>query len=206
MWISVWVFALCRYRPVWKQRAAAHGTHKPHLRAASQLDGKLARKESLKRRHWENNEGMQTEWADPEAAQPVENKKWWPRHAEGPNACTKALEDLPLSQNCHSEPEENHQVPSQLYYVQTVSEAVFRNDRKSGSVSKNKLLITGNGHWAVSSRRTRCSAWVNCFSVTCVGVTMISFSSPRTRFGHSAQKETMVWRKNITPESSINCK
>lgn len=76
----------------------------------------------------------------------MENKKWRPRQLEGPNARTKALEDVPLSQNCHSESEEDHPVPSQLHNVQIVSEVIFRNDREPGPISKNKLLITGNGH------------------------------------------------------------
>lgn len=85
----------------------------------------------------------------------MENKKWRPRHPEGLNACAEALENIPLPQNCHSEPEEDHQVPSQLHHVQIISEAIFRNDREPGPISKNKLLITGNGHWAISSQQTR---------------------------------------------------
>lgn len=88
---------------------------------------------------------MQIKGANSEAAQLMENKKWRPRYSEGLNACTQALENIPFPQNCHSEPKEDHQVPSQFHYVQIVPEAIFRNDRESGSISKNKLLITGSG-------------------------------------------------------------
>ena len=160
----LWAFALCRYRTLWKERAEAHWAHEPHLRAASKADGKLAGEESDDRRHWENNEDVQIKWSNPEASQPLENKKWWPRHPQGPDACPKALEDIPLPQNCHSESEEDHQVPSQFHHVQIISEAIFRNDREPGPIIKDKLLITGNGHWAVSSPGTRSNKWVNCFS------------------------------------------
>lgn len=81
----------------------------------------------------------------------MENEKRRPGHSEGPNARAEAPENIPLSQNCHSESEEDHQVPSQLHDVQIVSEAIFRNDREPGPISKSKLLITKNGHQAVSS-------------------------------------------------------
>ena len=189
MWMSLCAFALHRYRPLRKQRAKAHKPRKPDLRAAPQVDGELAREESHNRRHWKNNEGVQIKWADPEAAQPVENKERRPGHSEGPDACIKAPENIPLSQNGHSESEKDHQVPSQLHDVQIVSEAIFRNDREPGPISKNKLLITINGHLAVSSPWTRSDGWVNCFSGTWGG-TMISFSSPRTRFGPRAHTHT----------------
>lgn len=85
----------------------------------------------------------------------MEDKKWRPGHAQGPAARPKALEDVPLPQDCHSESQEDHPVPSQLHHVQVISEAVFRNDRKPGPVIKDKLLITGSGHGAVSSPWTR---------------------------------------------------
>ena len=134
-------FALCRYRPLWKQCAEAYRAHEPHLWAASNLNAKLAREESPDRRHRGNSEDVQIEWADPEAAQPG--------HPQGPDARPEASQDVPLPQNRHTESEENHQVPAQLHHVQTLSEAVFRNDREPGPISKDKLLITGSGPWAV---------------------------------------------------------
>lgn len=98
---------------------------------------------------------MQTERAAPEATQLMEDQKWRPRHLEGPDVCTQALENIPLSQECHSQSEEDHQVLAQLPHVQIVSEAVFRNDREPGPISENKLLITRNDKEAVSSRRAR---------------------------------------------------
>lgn len=71
----------------------------------------------------------------------MEDKKWRPGHPQGPAARPKALEEAPLPQDCHSESEEDHPVPSQLHHVQVISEAIFRNDRKPGPVVKDKLLI-----------------------------------------------------------------
>lgn len=193
MWASLWAFSSRRYWPMWKQCAAAHRPRKPHLWAASRLDGKLTREENWCRRHWKNKEDMQIQPATPEASQLVENKKWWPRHPERPDARAQAFENIPLSQNCHSQFEENHQVPSQLHNVQIISEAIFRNDRESGPNSKNKLLITRNGHWAVSSQWSRSDGWIDCFSGIWGG-TRISFSSPM------AKKLWCGERTNITPK------
>lgn len=162
-WMSH-VFASFRYQPLWKHRAEAHWTHEPHLWAAFKVDGKLAGEESDDRRHWENSKDMPVKWATPEAAQPLEDKKWRPGHTQGPAARPKALEDVPLPQDCHAESEEDHPVPSQLHHVQVISEAIFRNDRKSGPFIKDKLLITRDGHGAVSSPWTRSNEWVDCFS------------------------------------------
>lgn len=96
----------------------------------------------------------------------MEDQEQRPGHSEGPDARTKAPENVPLSQNGHSESEKDHPVPSRLHDVQIVSEAIFRNDREPGPISKNKLLITRNGHPAVSSLWTRSDGCVNCFSGT----------------------------------------
>lgn len=89
---------------------------------------------------------MQTGRAASEAAQLVAGQKRRPRHFEGPDVCTQALETIPLPQNCHPQSEEDHQVPAQLQDVQAVSEAVFGNDTEPGPVTtENKLFITRNG-------------------------------------------------------------
>lgn len=98
---------------------------------------------------------MQIKRGASKAAQLVEDEERRPGHFEGLDACAQALENLPLPQDCHPQPEEDHPVPPQLHHVQTVPEALSGNDREPGAISKNKLLITGNGQCTVSSQGAR---------------------------------------------------
>lgn len=158
------LFGSCRHWPLWKQRATAYRPREPHHRAAPHLDGELAWEEDQPRRDWENEKDLQTQRAAPEATELVEDQKWRPRHLEGPDVRTQALESIPLSQNRHPQSEEDHQVLAQLHHVPIVSETLSRNDRKSVSISEDKLLIVRNGHWAVSSGWANTDGGDGCFS------------------------------------------
>lgn len=93
----------------------------------------------------------------------MEDQKWRPRHLKGLDVRPQALENTPLSQNGHPQPEEDHQVPAQLHHVQAVSEAVFRNDREPGPVGEDKLFVTRHGRCAVSSGWANSDGWRRLF-------------------------------------------